>query len=92
MVAPTLVCAGSYPKGNGSVNLNYRDKKINLFSNVGLVWRLSKYLKPLPHTKDTLYDQTSVNITSSKSVNVKAGADYFVNSKNTIGIMATDQF
>src|SRR6478735_919794 len=26
---------GITPKGNGSVNLNYRDKKVNLFSNVG---------------------------------------------------------
>lgn len=26
---------GITPKGNGSVNLNYRDKKINVFGNVG---------------------------------------------------------
>ena len=26
---------GVKPKGNGSVNLNYRNKKVNLFSNVG---------------------------------------------------------
>lgn len=84
---------GITPKGNGSVNLNYRDKKINLFSNAGgnigdyqstlLLYRLQK---------DTLYDQKSVNTSAGKSFNIKAGADYFINSKNTIGVMATTNF
>ena len=84
---------GVTPKGNGSVNLNYRDKKINLFSNAGgnigdyqstlLLYRLQK---------DTLYDQKSVNTSAGKSFNIKAGADYFINSKNTIGVMATTNF
>ncbi|MEO6723033.1 MAG: TonB-dependent receptor [Ferruginibacter sp.] len=84
---------GVTPKGNGSVNLNYRDKKINIFSNVSA--SIGNYENPLNLyriQKDTLYDQKSQNISTNKNINIKAGADYFINSKNTIGIMATTNF
>ncbi|CAN5411121.1 outer membrane beta-barrel family protein [soil metagenome] len=81
---------GVTPKGNGSVNLNYRDKKINIFSNLSAsIGDYQNILNLYRIQKDTLYDQRSVNISSNKNFNVKAGADYFINSKNTIGVMAT---
>ena len=84
---------GVTPKGNGSVNLNYRDKKVNLFSNIGGFIGDNQSLMDLYRIqKDTLYDQHSVNINGNKSMNVKAGADYFINNKNTIGVMATTNF
>jgi len=84
---------GVTPKGNGSVNLNYRDKKVNLFSNVGVnVGDYQNILKLYRIQKDTLYNQKSINTNSNKSINIKAGADYFINSKSTIGIMATTNF
>jgi iron complex outermembrane recepter protein len=84
---------GFTPKGNGSVNLNYRDKKINVFGNVG--GNLGKYRNELNLyriQKDSIYDQKSVNISNDKSVNVKAGADFFVNNKHTVGFLATTNF
>lgn len=84
---------GFTPKGNGSVNLNYRDKKINIFGNVGA--NIGKYKNTLDLyriQKDTLYDQKSVMHYDDKSINVKAGADYFINSRNTVGVMATTNF
>ncbi|MEO6547012.1 MAG: TonB-dependent receptor [Ferruginibacter sp.] len=87
------VVQGVTPKGNGSVNLNYRDKKVNLFSNVGAnIGDYHNDLNLYRVQKDTLYDQKSSNISSNKSINIKAGADYFINSKNTIGVMATTNF
>ncbi|MEP7142492.1 MAG: TonB-dependent receptor [Ferruginibacter sp.] len=84
---------GVTPKGNGSVNLNYRDKKINLFSNVSAnIGDYQNTLKLYRIQKDTLYDQKSININSNKNINIKAGADYFINSKSTIGVMATTSF
>jgi hypothetical protein len=84
---------GVTPKGNGSVNLNYRDKKINLFSNVGAnIGDYQNLMDLYRIQKDTLYDQHSVNTNVNKSINVKAGADYFIDSKNTIGIMANTNF
>jgi len=84
---------GVTPKGNGSVNLNYRDKKINLFGNVG--GNLGRYENTLNLYRiqlDSLYDQKTVMHNYDKSVNIKAGADYFINNKNTIGVMATTNF
>ncbi|UEG49886.1 TonB-dependent receptor [Ferruginibacter lapsinanis] len=84
---------GVTPKGNGSLNLNYRDKKVNIFGNIG--GNLANYENTLSLyriQKDTLYDQNSVNTNSDKSVNIKAGVDYFVDNKNTIGVMATTNF
>lgn len=84
---------GVTPKGNGSVNLNYRDKKINLFGNAGFnkgIYRNDLYLYRIQ--KDTLYDQKTAMKSDDQSFNIKAGADYFINNKSTIGFMATSNF
>lgn len=84
---------GVTPKGNGSVALNYRDKKINLFSNVGAnIGQYRNTLRLFRIQKDTAYNQNSINTNDNKNVNIKAGADYFINSKNTIGVLATTNF
>lgn len=84
---------GVTPKGNGSLNLNYRDKKINLFGNVSShMGRYENTLNFYRIQKDTLYDQKSLMRSNDKSINVKAGADYFINSRHTIGILATTNF
>lgn len=81
---------GVTPKGNGSLNLNYRDKKINIFGNVGgNVGRYENTLNLYRVQNDTLYDQKTVMHTYDKSFNIKAGADYFINRTSTIGVMAT---
>ncbi|MDO9375459.1 MAG: outer membrane beta-barrel family protein [Ferruginibacter sp.] len=84
---------GVTPKGNASVNLNYRHKKVNLFTNVsGNMGDYRNTLDLYRIQKDTLYDQHAINISSNKSFNVKLGADYFLNSKHTIGVMATTSY
>ncbi len=84
---------GYTPKGNGSVNLNYRDKKVNLFANAGVnIGTYESKMNLYRKQKDTLYDQKSVNTNNRKSANIKAGADFFINAKNTIGLMATSNF
>lgn len=84
---------GYTPKGNGSLNLNYRDKKINIFGNAG--GDIGQYRNTIDLyrvQKDTIYDQHGINFSDRKSGNIKAGADYFINSKNTFGIMANANF
>lgn len=84
---------GVTPKGNGSVSLNYRDKKVNLFSNVGAsIGRNENTLDLYRIQRDTIYDQHSVNWNHSKSINTKLGADLFLNSKSTLGVMLTGSF
>ena len=84
---------GITPKGNGSVSLNYRNKKVNLFSNLGGDignWDNTLFLYRIQ--QDTIYDEHSITHVDKRSSNVKAGADYFINSKNTIGIMVNANF
>lgn len=84
---------GITPKGNGSLNLNYRDKRINVFGNVGGNIGIYENTMSLYRIqKDTLYDQKTVMKSDDRSFNVKGGADFFINSKNTFGVMATGNF
>jgi len=84
---------GITPKGNGSVNLNYRDKKINVFGNVGGNIGINHNDIDIYRVQnDTLYDQKTKMTSDDKSINIKAGADFFVNNRSTIGLMATTNF
>jgi iron complex outermembrane recepter protein len=81
---------GQTPKGSAGFNLNYRDKKVNLFSNVsGNMGNYENGLDLYRIQKDTIYDQHSVNGNNNKNFNIKAGADLFADSKNTFGVMFT---
>jgi len=87
------VVQGITPKGNAALNLNYRNKKVNLFSNVsGNIGNNENTLNLYRVQGDTLYNQSSKQDDNSKNVNIKAGADYFIDSRNTLGIMATANF
>lgn len=84
---------GITPKGNGSVNLNYRDKQVNLFSNVSAnIGRYENDLSLYRIQRDSIYDQRSINANYNKNLNLKAGADYFINSKSTLGALVTTSF
>lgn len=81
---------GITPKYNGSINLNHRDKKVNIYGNYS-------YNQGAWHNQ-TLDDQILNNVAYNKtwkglwrdtSHNAKVGMDYFINSKNTIGVNIT---
>jgi len=81
---------GVTPKGNGSINLNFRDKKVNVFGNAGI------YIGDYHNTQDiyriqndSIYDQKSNSISSNKNYSGKAGADFFIDKRNTFGVMAS---
>ncbi|HEX8676506.1 MAG TPA: TonB-dependent receptor, partial [Segetibacter sp.] len=79
---------GVTPKGNGSLNLNYRDKLINLFGNAGMdIGDYHNTLDIYRIQNDTIFDQRSLMVGRNKSFNVKAGMDFFINAKNTVGFM-----
>jgi iron complex outermembrane recepter protein len=80
---------GITPKGNGAVSLNYRDKKINVFGNLtGSVgdWQNTQNLNRTQN--DTVFDMRGSQISHSNNYNAKGGFDYFINKKNTFGVMA----
>ena len=77
---------GITPKGNGSINLNYRNKKVNLFGNLGGdlgIYENNLYLNRTQN--DSIYDQHTTNKNDNNNYNAKVGIDYFIDGKNTFG-------
>jgi len=79
-----------YPDNHGAaINLNYRTSKMNMFTNYGLTYRNSPGVGSLyqeVYGNDTTFitTQTSDRTRGGWSNNVRAGADYFFNDKNTL--------
>lgn len=89
----TGIMIGHTPKYNNSFSLNYRNKKINLFSNYSNNFGKRRNNFNLYRVQgDSTYDQHNVMVNDNVSHNVKAGADYFLNARNTIGVMVTANF
>lgn len=84
---------GKYADGNANVSLNYRDKKVNIFSNISAdKGQGYNYINIFRQQVDSIYDQQSSSISQNKGGNVKAGVDYFIDSKNIIGFMFNGNF
>lgn len=84
---------GIAPKGDVSINLNHRNKKLNVFGNAGYndgEWHNSMTFYREQNGK--IFDQRQKQISYHPGGNIKIGADYFANSKNTFGILATGNF
>ncbi len=84
------VGAATGDKYNGSVNINYNMKKINLFASYDFRNDRRKGWGDLERTTDLINDTSSLLIQHSKTYrknsvnNMKLGLDYFINPKNTI--------
>jgi hypothetical protein len=79
---------GIYSKYNAGFSINHRNKNINLFGNYSYndnpsQWHISLYRKQL----DTLFNQYSVTKSTSHTHNFKAGMDYFISKKSTLGVI-----
>ena len=81
---------GVYPKYNGGLSLNHRNKNINLFGNYTYTNNLNESNMNLHReVLDTLFDQRSVLKFKNQSHGYKAGLDYFLNRFNTVGVVVT---
>jgi iron complex outermembrane recepter protein len=84
---------GTFPKYNAGLALNHRNKRINVFGNYNYNRNhnesyMSLYRKQL----DTLFDQQGVMTFRNNIHGFKGGLDYFINSKQTIGVMVNGNF
>ncbi len=78
----------TYAKYNAGASLNYRNKKINIFSNYSFNYGLNEQTLNINRSLlDSLFDQHGTIRMVGKSHNFKIGADYFLNKKNTLGVM-----
>lgn len=83
---------GIFYKTNGAVTLNHRTRRLNIFSNYNYV--NAKEFQDVNLTRSTTagnettyFDQQGRNITLAKNNSYKAGIDYYINDRNTLGIV-----
>ncbi|MFV0605959.1 MAG: outer membrane beta-barrel protein [Niabella sp.] len=80
---------GRLPKYNAGFSLNHRTKKLNIFGNYNYSDNRYHTLQSIyKEQNDSLFDQQGVMRMDRQSHNFKTGVDFFVNTKNTIGVMA----
>lgn len=80
------------PKLNSSLNLNHREGKVNLFGNYSFTNRQSaqqnEINRAIPYNgRTTYFDQMSFRPNQFVGHSYKAGMDYFVSQKSTIGVL-----
>ncbi|WP_428660447.1 TonB-dependent receptor domain-containing protein [Runella sp.] len=85
---------GVYEKLNASLGLNHRNAKINSFGNVSLFHARFKNTQSIDRTiayKDqiTYLDQNSPRVGNPQNLSFRAGLDFFVSKKTTIGVLAS---
>lgn len=82
---------GVYARSNDALNINYRHKKVNVFGNLG-------YSRDAGYSNEANrrdYSTGSVTLLdrrynySSDGYNLRAGIDYYVSAKTTLGILLT---
>ncbi len=79
---------GAYPKYNAGLSLNHRNGNINLFGNYNYDNSINRtYLNLYREQLDTLFNNRSIIKYASQSHTFKAGLDYTLNKRNTLGIM-----
>lgn len=79
---------GVFPKWNAGFSINHRNKRVNLFGSYNYNKNHNEnYINIYRIQLDTLFDQHSTATFRNSSHNFKAGMDYTLNSKNTVGVM-----
>lgn len=79
---------GIYFKQNESINLNYRNKKVNIFGSYSFNSGKNLNNQNLDRIQNGVrYDFKADNIHKDQTHAGKVGLDYFINSKNLIGVM-----
>ncbi len=88
---------GSRLGGNVGANINYNSSKIDAYANIGYrnMGRKGGSLTDLTTINDndtTLLHQNNENTSSHNGLFFRAGADYHINDKNTIGLSGFGMF
>lgn len=94
--ASTAYTQGIYSKTSNSLNLNYKNGKLNMFSTLSANYRnnfqqLDIYRRYLNTDKTTkaIFEQTSFTNKHGGNYNAKAGLDYSLSTRTTIGLVVS---
>lgn len=81
---------GKYLRENASLNLNYRNQKVNIFGNYNWNERRQENTNDIYryfHNEGETYYAQSRRVGYSYNHALKAGVDYFLSEKTTIGVL-----
>ena len=79
---------GRYSQYNVSSTLNYRNENMNIFGNLGYGEQTGFNDMIFQSYQNGLYlDEINDNIYNFKNLNYRVGADFFINDKQTIGVL-----
>ena len=84
---------GVYPKYNAGLNLNHRNKKVNLFGSYNFNdSKGNSTIDIYRDVADTIFDQKGTMTTYSTTHSFKTGMDYYVDKKSTLGFIVNGTF
>ena len=88
---------GPLGKLDGSIRMNYRQKKFNVFGNYNHwnseSWNINNIKRSIVFNNDiTNFDQNSFRGNHGYSERYQAGADFFLTDKTIIGVLAQGRF
>lgn len=92
---------GVYPDFGAGLNLNYRNERFNAFGSYdygqSFYFEKNTLLRnfiedPTINREASVFDQSTFDKARSEENNAKAGIDFFLNSKHTIGILSKFNF
>ncbi len=81
---------GTYPKYNGGLSLNNRNKRTNVFGSYN--YNHNKNINTMQFYRsvaDTLFDQRNNMLSRGRNHNYKAGLDYTINKKSSLGFIVS---
>jgi iron complex outermembrane recepter protein len=79
---------GVYPKYNGGINFNHRNKGINFFGNYNYSNNKTNMLFNLYRSiLDTIFDNKTDAIMLNENHVFKTGIDFFIDNKSTFGVL-----
>jgi hypothetical protein len=81
------------PRYNTGLALNNRNKKINVFGNFNYNRNKNQNIFQLYREQlDTIFSQVNNGLGHNENRNFKAGVDYFINNKHTVGVLINGSF
>ncbi|MGQ0737840.1 MAG: TonB-dependent receptor domain-containing protein [Bacteroidota bacterium] len=79
---------GIYPKYNAGINFNHRNKGINVFGNYNYNnTKQNMAFNLFRSVLDTIFNNETSMIMRMKSHGFKTGIDFFINNRNTFGVL-----
>ncbi len=84
---------GVWGKHNAGISLNTRNKNFNIFFNYSYNQGVGEFdLQVYRNILDSILNAWSPSTSRNTSHNIKAGVDYSINKKNTLGILLNGNF